>query len=33
MSHGIAPSLPRNLDDVFGEGEAARRRTAIDVTL
>ncbi len=32
MSHSIATSLPRNLDDIFGEGEAARRRTTIDAT-
>jgi hypothetical protein len=32
MSHSIATLLPRNLDDVFGEGEGARRRTAIDAT-
>jgi hypothetical protein len=30
MSHSISTLLSRNLHDVFGENEPARRRTAID---
>ena len=30
MSHGIPTLLTRNLLDVFGENDAARRRAAID---
>jgi len=32
MSHSIGVLLTRNLDDVFGESDAARRRTAINAT-
>jgi hypothetical protein len=30
MSYSISTLLTRNLDDVFGENDAARRRAAID---
>jgi hypothetical protein len=30
MSHSISTLLTRNLSDVFGEGDPARRRAAID---
>ena len=30
MSYSISTLLTRNLDDVFGEGDPARRRAAID---
>jgi hypothetical protein len=30
MTHTISTLLTRNLHEVFGEGDAARRRTAID---
>jgi hypothetical protein len=30
MSHSISTLLTRNLQEVFGEGDAARRRAAID---
>ena len=30
MSYSISTLLTRNLDDVFGENDPARRRTAID---
>jgi hypothetical protein len=30
MSYSISTLLPRNLSDVFGENDPARRRTAIE---
>jgi hypothetical protein len=30
MSHGISTLLTRNLHDVFGENDPARRRAAVD---
>ena len=30
MSHSISTLLTRNLNDVFGENDTARRRAAID---
>jgi hypothetical protein len=30
MSHSISTLLTRNLHDVFGEGDPARRREAVD---
>ena len=30
MSHSISTLLTRNLHDVFGEGDPARRRVAVD---
>jgi hypothetical protein len=33
MSYSISTLLTRNLHDVFGENDAARRRAAIDSTL